>query len=1358
MPLQPALIDSATGKLYRHTSAGFVSLSDDVAPPAIIASGPATVNEGGDITLTATITEGDASITSIQWARLSGPEQAAAVGLDAAVCTITTAAVGEDTAATWQCTAQDANGLTASASHTFIILDVLPLLTGASFASPSVVVAGQAELLLTFARLPPSATTSITVTLTPESTLAGPSGSTTLSVTADAEGLATVLVPYTAQTADVSATCGAQYLGVSLTASVAITAPPAAVDVIDDDFTGTAGTTILSRSSEGWQVVTGAAGEMANSWVLDASGQASWSPSGGDAGVGTATIGCQITDAPGVRLKWKHVTLGSCRFHLFGSDQNNAIVAEISGAGVALTIRNLVAGVTTTAGSVTLVNSDGGGAALASGDVFEVRLLRSGNTITDQALYRNGVRIAQAVAWAWSPSLVLGTACGRSTRSRSGVEDDIKIGPIESVAIDGDPAFTAAAFSPAEVVAGNPSTLTLSFSGLAASSTVSVPVTVTPDAGLAGPSGSTTVSVTTNALGTGSGTLSYSPGAAGTFGVSVLAYASPRTATLTANAAANAAPTVSISAPFSATEGGQITLVASAADGDGTIASYTWAQTAGPTASIVSGAGTATLVLTAPAVSGDSAITMQCTVADNVGATAAASRTVAIIDSAGPAPSTWDEAGILWANAPPTRDFAVTRVFADAAKHIKSFAPLTDEYSATARVPCKSNGYPEDGQSFACIFKTKWVDGDAGVYTIQFDGQAASFATYTGCSLGAMTYSPITGKTSGTLTVADGTNLAGLRFNNVSGFAGLKIMRPGYALDYAGKIRTEVATHLATFSGLRFLDVLLTNDSSNAANANWSTSYAGGGDDPVRYKFSLRACFDMAAANSQDVWVLVPATATDDYIAAFVAECAALKQAGQKVVIEFSNERWNFAFAAWGVCGVAACEAAGTRTGNPAQPNRIVSAARSGGVVTMAFNTAHALTVGAQVYCGGIAGLTSGLKTVASVPNANTITYSETGADAVGGISTSFNSYCHTNLSHPLTARLTNWGSGTTYPSSYHVKERWELARLKAIYDAIVAAGQTATMKVVMGTQLGLSTNSQILAWAAQTYGSATWIHALAPAYYSSPTDDEAMTTADLVFEQLELTMPAKLTSLLRQRNSAANWGVGFWAYEGGPHTDIKPNDTVNAAIAAAHVDDRMRLHIKRILTEWRAVGGGPFAYFASGCTDTFGGYDNNTWAMVLGAVTNGPSQAKYKAMLEMAGQSATAAPIDGMTWGAIPLGYYLPRDVGGGGESTTRIISTTEVFGDLPVLVMCPAAGTYTVELRACQSKASGQWVTLLLDGVVVADQIALPVQTPVSGGTFPSAVSISVAMTQGPHDIAIRLRNDTRTATIGLGTLTLS
>ncbi len=91
----------------------------------------------------------------------------------------------------------------------------------------------------------------------------------------------------------------------------------------------------------------------------------------------------------------------------------------------------------------------------------------------------------------------------------------------------------------------------------------------------------------------------------------------------------NAAPVANAGAAQTVNEGAAVTLSGSGTDSDGTIASYAWTQTAGPTVTL-NNANTATATFTAPQVTADTVLTFRLTVTDNQGATGSATTNVTV--------------------------------------------------------------------------------------------------------------------------------------------------------------------------------------------------------------------------------------------------------------------------------------------------------------------------------------------------------------------------------------------------------------------------------------------------------------------------------------------------------------------------------------------------------------------------------------------------------------------------------------------------------------------------------------------------------------------------------------------------------
>jgi chitinase len=91
----------------------------------------------------------------------------------------------------------------------------------------------------------------------------------------------------------------------------------------------------------------------------------------------------------------------------------------------------------------------------------------------------------------------------------------------------------------------------------------------------------------------------------------------------------NQLPTANAGADRSVAEGAAASLSGSGADTDGTIASYLWAQTAGPAVTL-NGANTANASFTAPQVTANTALTFRLTVTDNQGGTGSDDVTITV--------------------------------------------------------------------------------------------------------------------------------------------------------------------------------------------------------------------------------------------------------------------------------------------------------------------------------------------------------------------------------------------------------------------------------------------------------------------------------------------------------------------------------------------------------------------------------------------------------------------------------------------------------------------------------------------------------------------------------------------------------
>lgn len=711
---------------------------------------------------------------------------------------------------------------------------------------------------------------------------------------------------------------------------------------------------------------------------------------------------------------------------------------------------------------------------------------------------------------------------------------------------------------------------------------------------------------------------------------------------------------------------------------------------------------------------------------------------------------------MLGANMGFQRDYTKTKVFTNLLHQARAFCPLTDGGGyGYSNVALKGNGYPVAGASCIVVFLSNLTADDAGQYLVSVRGDftgSASIQQAGGGTLGARVYNASTGKTTCTLTCTGaGDSFLALRFNNCPpDMADLEVMCPEYAPGTAQLIRTEVLAHLAPFRWLRFMDWLETNgpefpEGDPNGDTDWATSRAANEGTPLGYKHSLKACFDLAGAAGAAPWTNIPVSATDAYITSYVARGLQLLPADKKWRIEFGNEVWNPQFPAYATSAAAAFAAANVRAGSA----DIASCSKAGGTATLVLKGAdHGRTAGQQVYVQGINNITGGLVTLTAGTSGKTLTWDEAGT-ATGTLRSEWQSCVFLSPNHALCAQVSGGWWTPEYPTAYYVKLRYELTRVRAIWAAALAAGATSRIEVVQGAWLAqFFNNMPLLTWAYQQYGGLSWLHSLCPAFYADAENNNAMTTVDAVFAELEANWPNVAQRAQHWANVLASWGLPMPAYEGGPHTHIKTSGT-QAAVAAAHSDDRMRLFIKKMLQDWCDRGGKDFAYYYAGSNNTFGGTGNNTWALVLGDITTGPTQAKYQAMTQTGAAPFLPEAVAGLNSGAIRFVDALPGGFIGWPQNQQFIVTASSRIPDVAVHIAAPVDGTYTVALDA-GATAAGCLLTLLVDDVPVDSGNAPEVN--VYGALPGEALSAAVTLAAGQHVVKVRLASTPRPGAVGL------
>lgn len=269
------------------------------------------------------------------------------------------------------------------------------------------------------------------------------------------------------------------------------------------------------------------------------------------------------------------------------------------------------------------------------------------------------------------------------------------------------------------------------------------------------------------------------------------------------------------------------------------------------------------------------------------------------------------------------------RLYADIIKMSRDFVqPNTNGNGAIS--PVDTNGWPLSDTSF---YAWAGIDQMNGIYSLSFSGKAS----VNGNTIGTISLIYDTGSNTSQGTFqysATGSNYLFLNFLGTdrdgkmtagSGVTNIKLMRPTYpgsTKSYEPNIlfTKEIQDEIAKFSTIRFMDFLATNWS---VQTNWSDrtfpSYASvqrhtPGDGWQGRGAPWEHAIILANQTKKDVWINIPARATDDYIRK-VANLFLYGSDGVnpytstqqnpiyppldptlRIYVEYSNEVWNSMF------------------------------------------------------------------------------------------------------------------------------------------------------------------------------------------------------------------------------------------------------------------------------------------------------------------------------------------------------------------------------------------------------------------------------------------------------------------------------
>lgn len=205
----------------------------------------------------------------------------------------------------------------------------------------------------------------------------------------------------------------------------------------------------------------------------------------------------------------------------------------------------------------------------------------------------------------------------------------------------------------------------------------------------------------------------------------------------------------------------------------------------------------------------------------------------------------------------------------------------------------------------------------SGTYPFSLRGRAeVTVAEGPGVKVEGVRYDEASNTTAGRIVVPQGCGILVVSLTDTrrepgaadgSGFADLRIIRPGYPADTKQIFTSEFLASLRPFAALRYMDWLETNHNpgfygdaghhalewADRRPADYSTQAGTLGG---KYGVSWEYVAALANETNTDAWINVPVAATDDYVRELAAFLRRELKPGIHVYVEHSNEVWNFGF------------------------------------------------------------------------------------------------------------------------------------------------------------------------------------------------------------------------------------------------------------------------------------------------------------------------------------------------------------------------------------------------------------------------------------------------------------------------------
>ena len=254
----------------------------------------------------------------------------------------------------------------------------------------------------------------------------------------------------------------------------------------------------------------------------------------------------------------------------------------------------------------------------------------------------------------------------------------------------------------------------------------------------------------------------------------------------------------------------------------------------------------------------------------------------------------------LGVNLEGLSDWARLQPFVDVMKTSRPWGTADAPWDEKAAVDAQ--GWPTGDAGVVVIIRTIEPGDEAkayryvtpGVYKLRFTGRATvTPAASPDVQVRNYAYDQATNKSQAEVVVGSNATQLMLTFRNtVKGVKDVTLRMPNH--DDTQMFTKQFIQALQPFQVVRFMDFLRTNDNAtvNWSERTWPSSATQAGPKGAAYEYATQVANQLG----KDIWINIPAQATDAYIRT-LAQLMKLKLApGRNVYVEYSNELWNYQF------------------------------------------------------------------------------------------------------------------------------------------------------------------------------------------------------------------------------------------------------------------------------------------------------------------------------------------------------------------------------------------------------------------------------------------------------------------------------